>query len=64
MANNVIETVILEDGPRNAVIKITGTLVESDYSGTVVTMSQFTGNENVSSGSLVGFRLNHAEFET
>ena len=59
---NVLEATITHEGPRNAVVKITGVLTDSDYTGTVVTKSQFTSNENVASGSLVGFRVDCVQY--
>lgn len=60
MANRTYKQIVL-DGPRNAVIKLTGILDTSDvYWKPATTLSDFTNNEPRL--NFVGFRVDHIEF--
>jgi hypothetical protein len=58
---NAYSSLIQEDGPRNAVIKITGVLDSTDaVLEPAVTLSDFTNNAPYSpNGYFVGFRIDH-----
>mgnify|MGYP003393096074 CR=1 FL=1 len=59
---NVIERQILEEGPRNAVVKVAGWLDASDVNAaSIIQLSDFTNNDQ-GMGALVGLRVNEIEF--
>lgn len=59
---NVLEHQIVEDGWRNAVVKLTGVLDTSDASETpAVALADFTNNDK-GAGTLVGFRVDRLDF--
>lgn len=58
---NQFQKVILEEGPRNAIVRLTALLDTSDLSWvSAVQLSDFTNNEPQQ--RLVGLRLNEVEF--
>ena len=58
---NVLDTQVLEEGPRNLVVKLTGVLDTSDISETAIDISAFTANNDVN-GILSGFRVDLIEY--
>lgn len=59
---NVVNNRILHDGPRNALVKITGILDTSDVSLVpAISPSMFTSNEGERAGLLTGFRVDFVE---
>lgn len=60
---NVLERQIVEEGPRNAVVKLTGILDTSDINESpAISVSDFTNNETFPVGKLVGFRVDHLAY--
>ena len=54
---NILEKQILEEGPRNAVVKLTGTLTTSDVSEVpAIRLTDFINND-AQAGTLVGLRV-------
>jgi len=61
MANTTYVKVI-EDGPRNAIVRVTALLDTSNLAATaLVTKAMFTNND-VAAGPLTGFRVNEVKF--
>jgi hypothetical protein len=61
MANTTYVQVI-EDGPRNAVVRVSGLLDTANLAATaLITTAMFTNNDVVA-GPLTGFRVNEIEF--
>lgn len=59
---NTFERQVVEEGPRNAVVRLVGWLDSSNASIVpAVRLSDFTNNDQVA-GSLVGLRVNEIEF--
>ena len=59
---NVLEKQIVEEGFRNAVVKLTGYLDTSDITeDPAVLLSDFTNNDPIA-GPLTGFRVDHISF--
>ena len=54
---NVLARQILEEGPRNAVVKLTGVLTNSDMSETPAIKLADFGNNDAQAGTLVGLRV-------
>lgn len=61
MANDV-ELQIIESGPRNAVVKLTGVLDTSNITEKAVDITKFMTNEGRDSGILNGFRVDLIEY--
>lgn len=60
MANS-LDRVIVQEGPRNAVVRLTGSLDTSDVTlAPVISLTDFTNND--SRLTLVGFRVDEVEF--
>jgi hypothetical protein len=59
---NALELQILESGPRNAVVKLTGVLDTSNATEKAVDITKFQSNENRDSGLLNGFRVDLIEY--
>ncbi len=52
---------VLEEGPRNAIVQLTGVVTDGDVSlPSVITLAMFTNNEQLK--TLVGFRVDEIEF--
>lgn len=62
MPSQIVDNVIIEEGWRNAVVKLTGVLTNSDVSEvSVITPSQFSNNDKTQA-ALVGFRVDHITY--
>ena len=60
---NILERQILEEGPRNAVVKLTGILDSSDISESpAISVSDFKNNETFPVGKLIGLRVDHLAY--
>ena len=59
---NALTKQILEEGPRNAIVVLTGVLDTSDVTETpAIALSDFTNNDTLM-GPLVGFRVDDIEY--
>lgn len=62
MANSRVRTILL-DGPRNAVVNLTGTLDSGNENWTpAFSLSDFVNNDTGMMGTLWGFRINKLRF--
>ena len=59
---NVIDRQILEEGPRNAVVKLTGVLDSSDVSELPAFAPSDFSNNDANNGRLIGFRVDHVTY--
>jgi len=60
---NVTAKQILQDGPRNAIVKLTGTLDTSNVTLTpAISLSDFSANEGTGNTILSGFRVDLVEW--
>lgn len=60
---NKVDIQITQDGPRNAVVKLTGVLDSSDVSELpAISLLDFTSNEDTRFGALVGLRVDLIEY--